>query len=102
MAERDDHGAQGPAHCSDDFEERGVVTKLGELPTGSVITEDGLAGILGRHTCSIKRAIKRGEFPPPVRLLGKPVWTAGSILQHLEERLRHAAEDRDEGTRQAV
>lgn len=70
--------AQGPVP--------GVVPELGELGEGAVITEAGLARMLKRHQVTLKRAVQRGELPPPVRLLGGPVWTAGANEQQW---LRH-------------
>jgi len=55
----------------------GIVKELGELGPGAVITEAALARMMDRHPASIKRAVNRGELPPPYRLLGGPVWTAG-------------------------
>jgi len=71
-----------------DDAEPGIYIELGKLPAATVITEDGLAGILGK-TCreSIKRAVARGELPQPVKIMGKNVWTVGAVVKHLEDRL---------------
>ena len=71
----------------------GVVRELGDYPPGALITEGGLAKLLHRHPVSVKRAVQRGELPPPTRLLGKPVWTVGAILRHVEDRLERAAKE---------
>jgi len=71
----------------------GIVVALGELPPGAIVDESALAEIFRRHPVSIKRAVERGEIPPPVRLFGKPVWTAGVILTHLEARLMAAKQE---------
>ncbi|MFH0964724.1 MAG: hypothetical protein V2A58_12030 [Planctomycetota bacterium] len=71
----------------------GVVKELGELGPGAIITEGGLAKMLHRHPVSIKRAVARGELPPATRLLGGPVWTAGTIIGHIEKRLEAAAKE---------
>ena len=68
----------------------GVVRDLGELPSGAILEEEALARIFGRCTVSVKRAVERGELPPPVRMFGKPCWTAGAILAHVEARLEAA------------
>lgn len=65
-----------------------VITTLGELPAGTVIDQNELARIFHRCPTSIQRAVDRGELPPPVRLLGKPRWTVGFLLEHLEKRLK--------------
>jgi hypothetical protein len=64
-----------------------VIEALGRLPGGAILTEPGLAGIFKRCTASVKAAVDRGELPRPVRMFGKPVWTAGAVLKHLEARL---------------
>lgn len=60
---------------------------LRPLEDGDIISESELAAMLGKHPTSIKRAVERGEFPPSVRLMGKPIWTAGAIRAHIGERL---------------
>jgi predicted DNA-binding transcriptional regulator AlpA len=74
----------------------GIVTALGNIPSESLVTEAGLAGIMGKSRDSIRRAIDRGELPPPVRIFGKPTWTAGVIVRHIEERLAEAAQRADD------
>lgn len=56
----------------------------------------GLARIFKRCSTSVKRAVERGELPPPIRLFGAPTWTAGALLQHLEKRLEAAATEADQ------
>ena len=68
----------------------GIVKALGELPPGAILAEADVARIFQRHAVSVKRAVERGELPPPVRLFGKPCWTAGAILAHLDARLEAA------------
>ena len=68
----------------------GFVMEIGSLPDGVIGTESGLAKWFGRHPGSIRRAVERRELPPPAKLLGKPVWTVGSIRSHLEGRLAEA------------
>lgn len=69
----------------------GIIAVLGELQPGAVITEEGVAGLFGRHVASVKRAVQRGELPPPCRLFGQNAWTAGVLVRHFEERLARAA-----------
>ena len=73
------------------FYSLGIVTALERLGNGTLISEKGLAELLGCSPVTIKRAVARDELPPPVRLLGKPTWTAGAILRHFEDRLQKAA-----------
>ena len=73
--------------------EEGVYEALGSLAPDTLVTEDGLASLLGR-ACreTIKRAVERNELPRPVRLMGKNTWTVRIILEHVEQRLRAEAE----------
>jgi hypothetical protein len=66
---------------------------LGELKAGTVITEEGLAHLFQRHVVSVKRAVQRGELPPPCRLFGANVWTAGALIRYIESRLDQAAQE---------
>ena len=72
---------------NEDSQSIDVCTELGRLNDGTIVSEGGLARIFGKHPISIKRAVERGELPPPTKLMGKPVWTVGSIRQHIEQRL---------------
>ena len=75
-----------------DEHETGIFAEIGNLPEGALLTEDGLAALLGKGSRdSIKRAVERGELPPPVRLMGKNTWTARAVIQFLEDRLADAA-----------
>jgi hypothetical protein len=80
-------GAVEAVETADAGDMPAIVEALGTLPAGAIITEPGLAGIFKRCTASVKAAIDRGELPRPVRMFGKPVWTAGAVLKHLEGRL---------------
>ena len=71
----------------------GVIAELGELGAGALVTEQGLAALFDRHESSVKRAVERGELPPPVRMFGQSTWTAGVLVQHIEKRLEHAAKE---------
>ena len=73
-----------------------VCIELGTLSDGTIVSESALARMFGKHPVSIKRAVDRGELPPPTKLMGKPVWTAGSIRRHIEERLALEARCRRE------
>ena len=73
----------------------GIVRHLGDLPEGAIINEEALAKMFDRCQVSIKRAIQRGELPPPVKLLGMPVWTAGKLLGHINDRLDAALKEEE-------
>ena len=74
----------------------GVISELGELGPGAVITEEGIASLFGRCERSVQRAIERGELPPPTRLFGKKTWTVGTILEHIKGRLQVEANERNQ------
>jgi len=61
-----------------------IITDFGDLPPDTLLTERALAGIFGLCTTSIKRAVERGELPPPVKVCGKPRWTVKSIVDHID------------------
>ena len=77
----------------------GIIALLGELKPNAVINEEGIASIFGRHTASVKRAVQRGELPPPTRLFGNNTWTVGTLVRHIEQRLEEAKKKADEVNR---
>ena len=46
-----------------------------------------------RRFCLDKRAVERGELPPPVRLFGRPCWTVEHVLAHVNARLQAALDE---------
>jgi hypothetical protein len=73
----------------------GVIRELGELPSGTIITEKALGRVFDRHLVSIKRAIERGELPPSIRLFGEPVWTVKALQEHFNKRMEEAQKEVD-------
>ena len=69
----------------------GVIAALGEMKSGAIITEEGVAQLFGRCAASVKRAVQRGELPAPCRLFGSNTWTVGVLVGHIEHRLEQAA-----------
>ena len=74
---------------------KSVFLEFGQWPEHTVINEAGLAAIFEKHKVSIKRAVERGELPPPTRIMGRPVWTVGVIIRHIESRLQSEAERKE-------
>ncbi len=72
-----------------------LFTLIGSLPDGALISETGLARIFGRHPSAIKRAIDRGELPPPVYLMKRPVFSIGCIRRFLQNRFQQALEEHE-------
>ena len=69
------------------------LARLGAAGDNTIISLNDLAQIFHRHPESIKRAIERGELPPPVRFLGVRAWTVKVIVQHIEARLAEAEQE---------
>jgi len=71
----------------------GIVAELGTLGSGAIVTEEGVARMFKRHPASVKRAVQRGELPPPIRMFGQNTWTVGALVVHVERRLAQAADE---------
>jgi hypothetical protein len=71
----------------------GIIATLAVLHPSAIVTEAGIAQLFSRHVVSVKRAVERGELPPPCHLFGARVWTAGILIRHIERRLEQAARD---------
>lgn len=96
MRRVDSKGRTGlDAACApgESFRTSGIITELGLLPGGTVLTMERLADMMGCHKITIKRAIDRGELPTPTRLTGRSIWTVNAVVQHIEAQLQRAAED---------
>jgi len=65
----------------------GIITELGKLGPNALVTEKGLAKIFRRHPVSVKRAVQRGELPPPTSIMGRKRWTVRVLLEHFETKL---------------
>ena len=76
-----------------------AIKELEDLGPGAIVTEEYLARVFNRCSTSVKRAVERGELPPPVRMFGQPRWTVGVILSHLEARLCKAKFEEEESAR---
>jgi len=71
----------------------GVIAELGNLGPSTIIMEEGVARLFGRHPASVKRAVQRGELPEPIRMFGQSTWTVGVLIGHIEKRLEQAAKE---------
>lgn len=87
--------ANGAVCPHDELGVAGIIKELGELGPGAVIYEKGLASLFDRHVESVKRAITRGELPPPTKLFNGNAWTVGAIIRHIEERLTKATREKE-------
>ncbi len=64
---------------------QGVCTAIASLSPDSHLEVCALASILGRCKKSIQRAVRRGELPQPFTFMGRHVWLAGTIVDHLQK-----------------
>ena len=64
----------------------GICTALASMEPNAHLDVSALAVLLGRCKKSVQRAVRRGELPQPFIFLGRHVWLAGKIVEHLQER----------------
>jgi predicted DNA-binding transcriptional regulator AlpA len=74
--------------------EKTIVTDLADLPAESLVFKKALAAMLGKCTLTVDRMVRRGELPRPVRFTNQDVWTAGTLREHMNQRLEAAARER--------
>ena len=100
MSETESHDLeQDISDLADAHSLPGIIATLAVLHPSAIITEAGIAHLFSRHVVSVKRAVERGELPPPCQLFGSRVWTAGILIRHIERRLELAARDAEKDTR---
>ena len=80
----------------------GIISLLGDLGAGTIITEEGVGCLFNRHATSVKRAVERGELPPPTRLFGANTWTVRALVAHIESRLAEAAKEAERTVQKIV
>ncbi len=68
-----------------------VITEFAEQPEDRFLDLRALANALGVSPRTIRRMISRCEIPAGIRLGGKKVWNAGTVLQYLNDRSKDAA-----------
>ena len=64
---------------------QGACTEIASMPSNAHLEVAALAMILGRCKKSIQRAVRRGELPQPFTFMGRHVWLAGKIVEHLQK-----------------
>jgi hypothetical protein len=91
-------GIKGRKQC----ENRGVIRELADLPDDAQVGIKQLAAWYGRTERSIINAVRRGELPPPVKMIGRYLWTVGSLRQGIRQLQAKATKDwqRQEDRRQ--
>jgi len=68
-----------------------LIGTLAAEPEKSLLDEAALAALFNVSVRTIKRWVKRGELPAPVRFGYRKFWMAGRVLAHIETRI--AAEE---------
>jgi len=71
-----------------------TVTKLAELPAGSMLDEKALAEVFAVSPRTIRRMIGRGELPPGVFLGARKIWFSEKVIEFLSQRAEQTAEER--------
>jgi predicted DNA-binding transcriptional regulator AlpA len=71
----------------------GVIQELAELHEDALIDAAALARHLGVCDRTLRRMIRRGELPPPVRMGGRSRWLAGRVRQWINDRAALAEKD---------
>ena len=72
----------------------GINPRLGELSPDAILTKEGMAHLFSCCERTIERAVERDELPPPTRMFAKKTWTAGAVIEFINERLKEAATER--------
>jgi len=67
-----------------------IITDLAELDPQTLLDLRALCTIFQKCESAIRGAISRGELPPAIRFCSVPVWTAGSIMNHFQQRQMEA------------
>jgi predicted DNA-binding transcriptional regulator AlpA len=42
--------------------------------------------MLGCHPITLDRHVRKGEFPPPEKILGRPTWRESVLVKYFNER----------------
>ena len=75
------------ADLVDRTKKTGIRSGLGVLEVGALINTQALSDIFGCHVETIRRSIEQGHIPPPTQMPGGKYWTAGFLLDHINNRL---------------
>lgn len=77
-----------------------TITALTLLPTGTMLDERALAGVLRVSPRTIRRMVERGELPEGVKLGGRKIWISEKVIDYIAAQAdRQAAEARKQAER---
>ncbi|MGY8824301.1 MAG: hypothetical protein ACKVJG_10265 [Candidatus Latescibacterota bacterium] len=84
MIETEDNDEEALTHLATT---PGIRSGLGVLEAGALVNTQALSDIFGCHVETIRRAIEQGHIPPPTQMPGGKYWTAGFLLDHINNQL---------------
>ena len=73
-------------------------SELAVLPPRSLVFTADLCSALTVTPRTLRRMVRAGTLPPPIRIGGSNAWFAGAVIQHFEQM---AAEKATEARRKA-
>jgi hypothetical protein len=87
------HGSEGD---NQGHEQAGLyIVDLAELPVNTLLDNQALAEVFSVSTRTLRRMVGRGEIPRGIRLGGRSMWIAGTLVEYLKaEAERQAAQAR--------
>ena len=78
-----------------------IITDLAALDPQTLLDLRALCTIFQKCESEILLAISRGELPPAIRFCSVPVWTAGSIMNHFQQRQMEAIRESKPKTKES-
>lgn len=73
------------------FQKGKLIVELALLPPGALLDECAMAEVFSVTKRTIRRMVTKREVPPPICLAGRATWVAGSVVQHITDRVDDAA-----------
>lgn len=70
--------------------EDGIIRGFAEMPKDAIISEIGLAKLIGVTTRTVRRMVTRHELPPGIPFAGRKTWLAGRVLDWIIKRAEEA------------
>lgn len=58
-------------------------------PREAIISKKELALLFNKSPLSVDRAVRRGELPPPIRILNRDSWVVGILIDFFSGELLH-------------
>lgn len=74
------------------FQKGKLIVELALLPPGALLDECAMAEVFAVTKRTIRRMVNKQELPPPISLAGRSTWVAGSVVQHIADRVDEASQ----------